>query len=314
MALPISQVAYHHTEDIDPKAQIDGNKLTDLAHLCIVKATTALESGVGDYNELHRHSMITLFESLRATHLNLRRLLGGGVDDPGTVDALTLARVQLEILYMMCLMFQDSAYVTAYLQEGWSKQYSQFLLKKEECGSLPRFDKYVNLTPKFFEVMRDFLGITVEQQITIDHYELGVSLPPNTPEMPIPSFPTPGKAVRKITDPDRKKMLERLYPEYLRLCSFIHGLAEANFFKALLKIGKSHDLFTPSKIKDTFDKEVAEPAFLMSVLSMIQSAAELTTLYPADVELRAAVIPTTEPLQFQILDFQVGNGIARPAS
>jgi hypothetical protein len=44
-------------------------------------------------------------------------------------------------------------------------------------------------------------------------------------------FQLPERAINKITDANRKQMLERLYPEYSHLCSFSHGLAEANLLK-----------------------------------------------------------------------------------
>ncbi len=86
-------------------------------------------------------------------------------------------------------------------------------------------------------------------------------------------------------------MLERLYPEYKRLCSFTHGLAEANFFKTLFSKNPSlRNVIADWRVKETFEKQVSHPASLFSVLGMIQSAAELTTLYADHVELSAAVV------------------------
>jgi hypothetical protein len=47
---------------------------------------------------------------------------------------------------------------------------------------------------------------------------------------------------------------------------------------------------TDSQRQGVFEKEILDPALLHSSLAIIQSACEVTTLYPADVELRAVVI------------------------
>jgi hypothetical protein len=235
--------------------------------------------------------MSNLLTGMLATHRNIRKLLTEGSGDPGVVDALALARLQLETLYVICLMVEAPQNVDWYLRDGWRKQYTQFLMKREECKGLPRYDEYIRVAPTFLENLRDFLGITPEQQLTIDHHELGVSLPPGFVKQEIHPFPTPGKTFAKITVGDRKRMLERLYPEYVHLCCFSHGLAEANFFKGIFNKRLLHRaLVSEARVQDTFQKEIASRAFVMSFLSMTQSAAELTVLYPGDLELGVAAV------------------------
>ena len=85
-------------------------------------------------------------------------------------------------------------------------------------------------------------------------------------------------------------MLERLYPEYVFLCSFVHGLPDANLFKMTFrKDSKYRQFWSDDKLKDSFRRNVAQHAFLISLVSLAQSAAELTVLYPGNVELMASV-------------------------
>ena len=50
----------------------------------------------------------------------------------------------------------------------------------------------------------------------------------------IPAFPTPGRVINKLAKgTDKRRMLERLYPEYVFPCSFAHGLPDANLFKIM---------------------------------------------------------------------------------
>jgi hypothetical protein len=50
------------------------------------------------------------------------------------------------------------------------------------------------------------------------------------------------------------------------------------------------------ELRETFHRWVEQPPYLTSLISAVQSAAELTTLYPANVELRAAVVQVWERL------------------
>jgi hypothetical protein len=53
-------------------------------------------------------------------------------------------------------------------------------------------------------------------------------------------------------------MLQRLYPEYGYLCSFAHGLPDANLFKMMFnKHSKFRKLWSEGEIKDTFQRQVA---------------------------------------------------------
>jgi hypothetical protein len=211
MAVTVASCAYRHVADIDENAVADPKELASLTDVCIAVATTVLGTPHKNYGDLQRGSVANLLTAMQSAHRNIQKLLSE--DEPGSVDALALARLQLETLYAICLMLQDPEYVNCYLREGWSKQYEQFLLVREEYKGLPRFDEYLRGLPAKLTVLRNLLGITVAQQMTLDRNQLGVPLPAGVAEQSIPHFPTPGRAIPKITSPERKRMLERLYPE-----------------------------------------------------------------------------------------------------
>ena len=48
--------------------------------------------------------------------------------------------------------------------------------------------------------------------------------------------------------------------------------------------------WSEGELQGTFQRQVAERAFITSLLAITQAAAELTVLYPSDVDLVAAVI------------------------
>jgi hypothetical protein len=85
-------------------------------------------------------------------------------------------------------------------------------------------------------------------------------------------------------------MFERLYPEYVELSSFTHGLSHSNLLKGLLDQRSLHrKLFTETQAKDAAVKDVTERAFIMSILSIIQCAAEVIVRRPHDINLLAGV-------------------------
>ena len=83
---------------------------------------------------------------MKATHSTIRHVLHDGWQDPRSIEALALTRAPLEILYMLCLMFENPAWIDRYLKEGWKKQYEQSLLQREETRRLPRYDDDSNRT------------------------------------------------------------------------------------------------------------------------------------------------------------------------
>ena len=226
------------------------------------------------------------------THTTIRNLLTQGPKTPACVDALALARLQLEALYSVCLMVQDPSFVDIYVKSFWRCACVRFFLDREERKDLPRFAEYLNQRGlPLIEELRRASGVTDEEKATVEAEKLGTSLPLGVTEAKIKQFPTPMKVIEKVTDAERKKMLMRLYPEYRRLCGFAHGSAQSWMFKnAFWERSVTRRHLTDAQRQGVFEKEVLDPALLHSSLAVIQSACEVTTLYPADVELKAVLI------------------------
>jgi hypothetical protein len=144
----------------------------------------------------------------------------------GSAVTLTLARTQLEGLYHFCLMLESPNFIDLYLKDGWKKRYVDFLLQREEMKNLPRFDDFNNvLGPQFLEEGAQHYRVTDAERRTIEQKQLGTPLPAGVKPAQIGSFPTPGRAITRMNRGDRRRMLERLYPDYVDLSSFTHGFA-----------------------------------------------------------------------------------------
>jgi hypothetical protein len=133
--------------------------------LTVIRSMTALDNSLNGYGEFQRRHLQTFILTMKVTHSTIRHVLHYGWQDPRSIDALALARAPLEILYMLCLIFEDPTWVDAYLKEGWKKQYERFLLRREETRHLPRYDEYSNVTaPRLLEAHRQILGISDAQR------------------------------------------------------------------------------------------------------------------------------------------------------
>src|SRR5260370_22293247 len=110
-------------------------------------------------------------------------------------------------------------------------------------------------------------------------------------EVKIRPLPTPMKVIDKIIDADRKAMLMRLYPEYRRLCGFAHGSAQSWMFKnAFWERSVTRQHLSDAQRQGVYEKEVLDPALLHSSLAIVQGSCEVSTLYSADIDLKAVVI------------------------
>ena len=140
------------------------------------------------------------------------------------------------------------------------------------------------------EELRKLAGVSDDEKATIRSDQLGEPLPTGMLSKPIQQFPTPGVALRIIREPDRKRMLSRLYLEYQFLCSFVHFSTHPRTFKGLFDDREPFGrMFTTGQLENMFQKEIAGPAIWVDFLSIVQSAAEMVVIYPGDIELRRAV-------------------------
>ena len=296
--ITVQSCAYVHPDDIDPETHASANDIEVTKDKAVSRAIAALENDVAGWSHFHRANVQTLFEAMTATHRTIRKVLEFGWQDPRSIDAMVLARVPLEHLYTLCLMFEDSNWIDVYLKDGWKKQYERFLLQREETKNLPRYDDYSKKSgPRNLETQRQFLGITDAQKAATEHVQLGTPMPEGLAREKITRFPSPSGVIDKIDEGAKRRMLERLYPEYVFFCSFVHGLPDALLFRVMFdkdsRVPKQHDDET---IKDTFRRQVELPAYSTSLISIVQAVSELSTLYPADVDLKAAVTEAWEKI------------------
>jgi hypothetical protein len=288
----IVDVAWPNTQDIDLDRDLDVPVLDGHVKQCAAAATNSLKTPPSGYSQLQAHHLSWMFDAMRFTHTTIRNLVAKGANSPECVDAVALARMQLEALYSICLLVQDPSFVDIYVKSFWRDAYVNYLLDREERQGLPRFSEYLNQTAlPLMEQLRTASGITDEEKATVELEELGTPLPAGMQEIKIKSFPTPGSVIGRVKHTKRQQMLKRLYPDYKRLCAYAHGSAQSWMTKtAFWERSPLRKLHTEGEREKKFMTDVVDLALFFSFFPVVQSTSELTTLYPSDVELRRVAI------------------------
>ncbi|HYL93773.1 MAG TPA: hypothetical protein VEW69_11535 [Alphaproteobacteria bacterium] len=291
MKLTVNKIKHVLTTDIDTTQHAHVKELDGFVFTCISSAAAALGTAAPPgFTNFERDHLQLVVNGMRHSHRSIRNLLLGG-PDPSAVDALAIARLQLETLYSLCFMLQDAANVRLFLKYGWKKKYVRFLLDREERRNLPRFDEYFSKTAApFIEELRKRSGVTTEEKLTIEQEQIGTPVPAGFVPVPIERFPTPRAVIRAIRNSDQKDMLERLYPDYEYLCSFAHGDTESSLFRTILDSRLPFkNMLGSGQVEDFFQRQVAETPLTYSIISAVQVATEVAAIYPANVELLAKV-------------------------
>ena len=133
-------------------------------------------------------------------------------------------------------------------------------------------------------------NVSEAERLTIEYEELETAPPAGFVREPIRNVPTPGGVLEELPPGPKRAMLERLYIEYQDLCAYAHGRPIAGFNKTVFdERSPLRNMFPIAEIQKTFQQRIEADCQVYSFMSIAQSAAELTTLYPNDMELASAV-------------------------
>jgi hypothetical protein len=287
--LPVHKIKHVLNDDIDTTQQVDVNDIDLHVYRCIEAAKDALRSSLpSGYSEFERDQLLNVVDGLRHSHASIRKLLSGK-QSPMAVDALAISRLQLETLYNFCFLVQSPENVRLFLKNGWKKKYVRFLLEREECVNLPRFENFLQiLSQPALDGLQRLSSVSDEERRTIEMDELGPPFGPMPTRVIIGNFPTPMKVIEKLDSAPQGRMLKRLYPEYQFLCSFAHGDSESILLRIVSNDRSvASQVMSTGEIKDVYQRQVLEPPVVYSALSSIQVATEVAAMYPNEIELLA---------------------------
>lgn len=256
----------------DPKNAFDCKAGDALVRKLILRAETAVsQSSLPDLEKGFFDAILPLF---RQTHDSIRILCKELYEPHGhTGDALSLVREQIEKLFALQLVCEDSnKWVPVYLKDGWRKAYLMFLHEQAEVAELPRFQEFItNHGPHCMEQLRLGYGVTDDEKEVVELKAARQPVPPSLKPHELEEFPTPGKALSKLKDASRKAFMERWYVEYKRYCSFSHVLTQ----KVVLNQMQTHGIRVDLMMRTDFLNKHIEPALILSYLAIGSAVAEI---------------------------------------
>jgi hypothetical protein len=278
--------------DIDSQARSPAPETDAIVNLCISSVTQALMNRQSrQFTVFQQLQLADVFFSMQHAHRAIRELLRSE-SDPMGVHVMPIVRVQLETLFAVCLVVENPVSFDLYLKDAWKKLYIRHIVAREECRNLPRVMVDLEKVEVHLENLRPGAGVTDNEKQTIDEEQLGVSLPPGSAAEKITPFPTPRVVIDQMKEPDRKQMLQRLYPEYQYLCGFVHFSPGSRMLSAVLEKREfpGRPRKTQAERLEIFQTELAIPALGLDLISVAQSCCEFAlSEYPEDIELVKAI-------------------------
>ena len=194
-------------------------------------------------------------------------------------DAMSLAREQIEKVYVVALLLEDpEAWTERYLKDAWRKSYERNLLDKDERAGLPCYTKSLDDRANLLEKERKTLGVTNEEKkvVEIKYKDLPGLLRTKindpalkTAEQTIGSFPTPAAVIREVSDTQLGDALRRWYREYAYFSSYSHS----GFSKLMPGLIEGNMRITLSQKEKVVDTEYAQ-SIMLSYLAIGIACAE----------------------------------------
>ena len=297
MKVRIPDCARPITKPVDLHLASDVDELQAHVNRCVLAMRNAFQSPCVIFDPVQREHVGQIYHAMKCTDGAIKELLRSKTQNPLCVDALPLARIQLERMFCVCLTIEDPSTITLYLKNDWKFLYVRDLLQRAECADIQELMAVLDAQAGSLEQLRQLAGVTDEEKEITRCEALGLPTPKGFSARPIRPFPTPAAVLDRIKDTGRKQMLSRLYLEYSFLCVHVHFSPRSVSFRGLLDSRESFaGLLSTEQLELMFQKEIAQPSIWISFLSIVQSCTELISHFPADVELRRTVAQAWAPL------------------
>jgi len=205
------------------------------------------------------------------------------------VDALTIARLQVENVFSTAFMVDGCANVRLYVKNAWKSKYVRFLLQRIECEKLPRFTEYFRSDGiNTLNALQSKSFVTDEERKVIEAQQLGIKQEEGWKKYKIAPFPAPHTVLQECSDSDLKRMLTRLYAEYEYLCSFAHGVNDSPLFRTMSDPRSPYRHYSSSsQIEDFYQRQILETPVLYSAMSCVIVGTEVAAKFPDAIELKA---------------------------
>jgi hypothetical protein len=223
-------------------------------------------------------------------------------------DAVSLCREQVEKLYILALIVErPSKWIRQYLRNNWQSMYERHLTVRDEYREMERFKDFIELQRRTLDRMKRWpnkdskrgyvllVSDRAEKAARFGHYNR------NAPAGQWPqyfgkgtknkyiayfSFPTPGKALKKIGKQLLKSWLERWYEEYKYFSAFTHGQLDKLMLEFLVRNKSAAASDKLAQIRLRLVEETVHASYAAATTACTIVATALETDYGSKKELR----------------------------
>jgi hypothetical protein len=226
-----------HARDIDVDKAVNVNEVDDLV------AGVVRPLAIGYEHAAQRKEIGATFGSLLAgqlqrflqTHRSIRLLMGNREENfAGLSDAMSLAREQVERIYIVTLLLENpKQWTVRYFKDDWRKEYERYLLERDERSGLERHEDFLSQWATSLEEDRVMFEISEKEKEFVElRYRHTTSevrakkkedLGLREAERSIAHFPMPAEVIKEVSDGQLKGLLSRWYKEYGFFSAYTHG-------------------------------------------------------------------------------------------
>jgi hypothetical protein len=212
-------------------------------------------------------------------------------------DALSLAREQIEKVFLVALLLDDpETWINRYLKDDWKRMYRKYLHDKDWLEVIPRIKTFIDSnTVRFLEDFRKRAEVDDSQQegVEFEFYNRGKKLPSHLQSSYISRFPVGQGAIKKIKDSQVRQFLERWYREYEDFSGYSHVLMDK-----ISVVESAKNLRNEAKDrKNNYFLNIIVPSLMASWISTASACTELFRLVPTDIDLLGSLTKYWEELR-----------------
>jgi hypothetical protein len=240
-----------HTRDINVEEVIVGTEMDDRVARVVNPLALAFERSV-DLGATFRALMKEMLKQFLGTHKSIRLLMKNSEENPsGMADAMSLAREQIEKVYVVALLLEEpERWTERYLKDEWRKTYERHLLDIAERSGLERYRDVLKERTDSLEEERKLFGITDEEKEVVEwryRNPPGTSTPSHikAASKTIANFPVPKDVILEVSDLQLGDVLRRWQREY----GYFSGYSHSGFFKLMPGMMGNMKLTTSEKEK-----------------------------------------------------------------
>jgi len=237
------------------------------------------------------HTQANMLLAMKSTHRSIRRLVSGEKELAElSVDALSLARVQLERGFLAMLLIDSQRWHVRYRKNAWKAFARKYFRDQRSLGHFEPYKDYFGSSGPGITILRQFaheMDVGEDEIQTLRAHVLGDKPDPRWDQWFIADMPTPGRTVQELTDPQRKALAEVLHPYYDNLSHFTHGGLVGVMTAAILR-GETAGAQGDATAGSFWQTHIVESTLPVSYAAMLLVA----TLFAVELKDNAKLIET----------------------